>query len=390
MKDKRIWIIFLIIFVNILGFGIILPILPYFAETMGASAITIGMLTAVFSLCQLIASPILGELSDKYGRRPILLFSILGTAVSFLLLGAAKTIPMLFLSRIIDGLSGGNISTAQAYVADITSKEERSQALGILGAAFGLGFVMGPAVGGGLSVYGYSVPAYLAAGVSLLALILTWFFLSESVNIKVKMEFRTGKILFSLKDLMSVLTHKLVGNLVIVTLLLNTAFTIMQGTFSLFAEHALGLNAAKIGFVLTYVGVMSIIGQLIILKQILRIFSEKRIMFASILLLSISLLIMGFSTSITILLVSVSLMALGQSLLNPVVTGLISKATPEDEQGNIMGLSQSVASIGRLVGPILGTFLFGIANHETPFIAAAIIMLSAVYFIVPKKYYLHF
>jgi len=193
MKDKRLWIIFLIIFVNMLGFGIILPLLPYYVESFGAGPITIGLLSAAYSLFQLLSAPILGELSDKFGRRPVLLFSIGGTALSFGLLGIANTIPLLFISRIIDGASGGNISTAQAYIADITSKENRIQGMGIMMAAFSLGFILGPALGGLLSVYGYSVPALVAGAVALIATILTFFFLPESIKAD------TGKKLLSKK-----------------------------------------------------------------------------------------------------------------------------------------------------------------------------------------------
>lgn len=158
-----------------LGFGIILPLLPYYVESFGSGPITIGLLAAAYSLFQLLSAPILGELSDKFGRRPILLFSIGGTALSFGLLGFANSIPLLFLSRIIDGASGGNISTAQAYIADITSKENRTQGMGIMMAAFSLGFILGPAMGGLLSVYGYAVPALVAGAVALVATILTYF-----------------------------------------------------------------------------------------------------------------------------------------------------------------------------------------------------------------------
>src|SRR5438552_5997535 len=175
-------IIFLTIFVNLVGFGIIIPLLPFYAETFGASPIVIGLLFAVFSLCQLIAAPALGDLSDRRGRRPILIFSLLGTVISFVMLALAHTVTMLFLARIVDGLSGGNISTARAYVADVTEPKDRARAYGLIGAAFGLGFIFGPALSGVLAKISYTAPIWAAAGLTLVATIMAWGWLPETVH----------------------------------------------------------------------------------------------------------------------------------------------------------------------------------------------------------------
>src|SRR5437762_8408086 len=175
-------IIFLTILVNLVGFGIIVPLLPFYAETFGASPLVIGLLFAVFSLCQLLAAPALGDLSDRWGRRPILIFSLLGTVVSFVMLAMAHSIAMLFLARIVDGLSGGNISTARAYVADVTEPKDRARAYGLIGAAFGLGFIMGPALSGILAKVSYKAPIWAAAALTLLATIMAWLWLPETVH----------------------------------------------------------------------------------------------------------------------------------------------------------------------------------------------------------------
>jgi len=175
-------IIFLTIFVNLVGFGIIIPLLPFYAQTFGASPFTVGLLFAVFSLAQLIASPALGDLSDRYGRRPVLIFSLAGTVVSFVMLALAHSIAMLFIARIVDGLSGGNISTARAYVADITEPKDRARAYGILGAAFGLGFIFGPALSGLLARVSYTAPIWAAAGITVVATIMAWLWLPETVH----------------------------------------------------------------------------------------------------------------------------------------------------------------------------------------------------------------
>src|SRR5437867_12998824 len=182
LVTRPLLIIFLTIFVNLVGFGIIIPLLPFYAETFGASPLVIGLLFAVFSLCQLVAAPALGDLSDRYGRRPILVFSLAGTVVSFVMLAVAHSVAMLFAARIVDGLSGGNISTARAYVADITEPKDRARAYGLIGAAFGLGFIFGPALSGVLARVSYTAPIWAAAAITLAATAMAWLWLPETVH----------------------------------------------------------------------------------------------------------------------------------------------------------------------------------------------------------------
>src|SRR5438876_6144849 len=175
-------IIFLTIFVNLIGFGIIIPLLPFYAQTFGASPLVVGFLFAVFSICQLVAAPALGDISDRYGRRPVLIFSLAGTVASFVMLAVAHSLTMLFLARIVAGLSGGNISTARAYVADITEPRDRARAYGLIGAAFGLGFILGPALSGVLAKVSYTAPIWAAAAITMLATAMAWIWLPETVH----------------------------------------------------------------------------------------------------------------------------------------------------------------------------------------------------------------
>src|SRR5688572_22492426 len=180
--SRPLLVIFLTIFVNLVGFGIIIPLLPFYAQTFGASPFVIGLLFASFSLSQLIASPLLGELSDRWGRRPVLILSLIGTAISFTMLALAHSLAMLFAARIVDGLSGGNITTARAYIADVTTEENRAKAFGVLGAAFGLGFIIGPALGAAFSHISYTAPIWAAAAITVVAIALAWFWLPETVH----------------------------------------------------------------------------------------------------------------------------------------------------------------------------------------------------------------
>lgn len=372
MKDKRMWIIFLIIFINMFGFGIILPLLPYYVESFGAGPLTIGLLTAVYSLFQLLSAPILGELSDKFGRRPILLFSIGGTALSFGILGIANSIPLLFLSRIIDGASGGNISTAQAYIADITSKKNRTQGMGMMMAAFSLGFILGPALGGILSVYGYAVPAFVAGVVALIATLATYFFLPESIKVNdaTKSAVKKRRKVFSLRDFYDALTHPEVGLFLSISFMTMLAFSLMQGTFALFSEHSLHFTAKDNGYIFAYLGLVGVMMQMFFLKRLLRWIPERKAIFISIISMAIALGLIALSTNMVLLFVAITLLAFSNSISGPVLAGLISKNTPDNEQGNVAGMSQSVGSMARLLGPVFGTVIYSQLGLTAPFLLA--------------------
>src|SRR3989454_4270559 len=239
--SRPLFVIFLPIFVNLIGFGIIIPLLPFYAETFGASPIVIGLLFAVFSICQLAAAPALGELSDRHGRRPVLIFSLAGTVVSFAMLALAQRVTMLSLARIVDGLSGGNISTARAYVADITGPKDRARAYGLIGAAFGLGFILGPALSGVLVKVSYTAPIWAAAAITLVATAMAWLWLPETVH-----RARAG-VGNPFRYLPRLLERPLVRRVLVIDFMYWCAFAVFQTTFSLFAAIRFGFDASRTG-----------------------------------------------------------------------------------------------------------------------------------------------
>ncbi len=262
MKRSPLIVIFTTVFIDLVGFGIVIPVLPFYAEgtIFNATPRTVGLLFASYSIMQLIFSPILGRLSDKYGRRPVLLISIIGTGIGFLILGAANTLWMLFAGRILDGITGGNISTAQAYIADITTKEERAKGMGLIGAAFGLGFIFGPAIGGILSRWGIHVPFFFAAGLCFANAMLLYFTLPETVTKDhPARNLAAGGRGFG--QLINSLKQPRLGFVLTIYFLFIVAFSIMTTSFSLYTMFRFGYDAQHTGYLFAYVGIIAVIIQ---------------------------------------------------------------------------------------------------------------------------------
>lgn len=369
MKKSPLIPIFLIVFIDLLGFGLILPLLPFYAESFGASGLTVGLLLASYSLMQFAAAPVLGRLSDRYGRRPILLISQLGTFVGFLLLGFANALWMLFLSRIIDGISGANLSTAQAYIADVTDEKNRAKSFGLIGAAFGLGFILGPAIGGFLSTFGYQVPAFFAAGLSLLTMVLTYFMLHEPER---KTNSRRE---FSRKALKRAFAHPTVGILLAMVFTFGLAFAMFQTSFALFAAARFGFNVQQTALVLTYVGVLSVIMQLVVVKRVVKRLGENRSIVVTMATLALGLLLMALVQSPLALIFVMPILSFGGGVTTPVLTSLISKSVDRAEVGGMLGISTSVDSLSRVAAPILGNTLLGFGTALPSIVGAAILII---------------
>jgi len=373
MKNKNLLTIFLIVLIDLLGFGIILPLLPYIAEKYQANPFQIGLLTASYSFFQLIASPILGRLSDRYGRKKILMISQFGSVVGYLLLGLAGSLLLLFISRIVDGITGGNISIAQAYIADVTDKKNRAKGMGMIGAAFGLGFIFGPALGGLLAKISYSTPAYFAAGIAMLTVVTTYFFLKESVDVKVVA--KSPRAQLNLTELKRVLSIQPIGLLIVAFFLFNTAVSIQQGIFALWTQRTYKFGPTENGWLFAYIGIIVVIIQLRILPFIIKKFPEKTILRTAFVLTAIGLMSIPLLQRPEFLIyISLFILSFGNAFTNPVIQSIASENVPKEEYGGTLGFLQSAGSMGRIVGPALGDELFFRFGKDTPFIIAAMIM----------------
>ena len=383
-KKSQIGIIFLTIFIDLVGFGIVIPVLPLYAKHFGANETVNGLLVATYSAVQFFFSPILGRISDRVGRRPVLLVSLIGTAIGFLLMGIAPALAAalvwLFVARVIDGISGGNISTAQAYIADITSPEERSKAMGLIGAAFGLGFIFGPAIGGVMSHISIAAPFYFAAGLAAVNAFLVYIRLPESLSPENRAQHHQTP---PIREVFKHGWH--LPGLMTCYFLAITGFSIMTTNFALFTNHRFGYDQAHNGYLFAFIGLVGAVVQGGLLRHLLKRLSEKSIAVTGIALLATGLALLPFSGTLTFLLLTTCCIGIGNSFVTPTLNGLASRGAERSWQGRVIGLMQSAGSLGRWIGPVLaGKLLFIDANKpgalygKTPFWTASAIMVIAL------------
>src|SRR6185369_2058597 len=347
-------LIFLTVFIDMVGFGIVIPVLPLYAEHFHATPVEIGWLTGIYSGMQILFVPILGKLSDRFGRRPILIVSLLGTAIGFLIMGWATSLALLFVARIIDGASGGNISTAQAYIADISTPENRSRSMGIIGAAFGLGFTFGPMIGGILSRISYGAPFYFAAALAAVNVVLLYFILPESLSA----EYRSKP--HERTRLVEIFQHghgRLFGTIVATYFFTITGFAIMTTLFALFTEKHFGFDAHQTGYVFGFIGIISVILQGGLIGRLIKTFGETALARFGLLLLAIGLAVLSLVPTIPMLLLICAVIAIANGLSTPTLTGLASQTVDRGWQGRALGVMQSAGSLARLIGPLLAGWL---------------------------------
>ncbi|MGZ3722207.1 MAG: MFS transporter [Bdellovibrionales bacterium] len=381
MKDKRLLIIFLTVFIDLVGFGIIIPMNPYLAEAFGASPLQVGLLMSVYSLMQFIFSPIWGQLSDRIGRRPVILISLLGASVAHLAFAFAPSFWVLVLARAFAGLFGGNLSTAMAYIADITTEKDRSKGMGMIGAAFGLGFILGPSMGGifadvgksigSLPPFGQSFPAVVASAICFLNFLFAIKYLPES-RVPGSAEVRQYGTRFT-RIFQALSTPVL--NVLMLLLFLNTfALAHVEATLFLYVQDKFHWTLSQASFGFAYIGVIMVITQGYLIRKFMPKYGERNILIVGFILSAIGFAISSLASEVLGLAVGVTALGFGNGLANPSLNGSISLTSGKDVQGNNLGVSQSLSSMARILGPPTGGLLYQRISPSTPFLAAALVM----------------
>lgn len=372
----------LTVFIDITGFGIILPLLPFWAQKLGANPAQIGLILTLYAVAQFLFTPLIGSLSDRWGRKPIIVVSLVIEAASFALTALAGTLPVLLAARFIGGLGAANIGSAQAVVADVTPPEGRARGMGLIGAAIGMGFVIGPAIGGILSggANTAALPFWVAMGIALVNAALVLAFLPEThpgvragaTQLPVE-ERRRGTVLDSWRRALS---QPVVARLIGINLLFTLAFTAMEAVYPLFTQHTFHWDAQQNGYIFAYVGIVIVLMQGGMVGQLVKRFGERALQLSGLVLLAAGLLLLPLSGSLALMLVALGALSAGDGAVTPTTSALLSLAAPADAQGETLGVAQGAGALGRILGPLAAGALFSV-GVGVPFVAGGVLALLA-------------
>lgn len=379
---RRIWVLCLIVFIDMVGFGVIIPSLPFWSKSFGATAFEVTLVMSVYATCQFIFAFPLGWLSDRIGRRPILAVSLFGSVVSFTLVGFAETLTMVFIARALGGMMGANISVAFAYVADVTSGDERAKAMGLLGASFGAGFIFGPFIGGAVASSDPANPGQIAffigAAISAVGMMGAILFLKEPKTHKSTSETRGIKV--RLQGFALALSIPIVMAPIIVAALGGLAMAAMESTYALWMYDAHGWGAKNTGLFFGYIGVVLVIVQGGLISPVKKWLGERGMLYLGLFIITIGMSLVAISDTVLLVFLNGALIAAGYGLIDPAVNSLISRNTPADQQGAVMGVLQSVSSLTRIIGPASAGYLFHELGRNAPFIASSVVLALALGF----------
>ena len=379
-------IIFLTIFIDLVGFGMLIPIIPFYAENLSVhpelKGQLMGLLMGGYSLFQFACAPLWGRLSDRIGRRPVLITSLCGIAVAYVLGGFSTSFGFLLATRILAGAFAANIATAQAYIADITSQEDRAKGMGLVGAAFGLGFAVGPAIGGLLVSFNFMVPFFAMAALSAAAAASAYFLLPESLPPEARGQVKPAKLL-NFEKIAMAWNHPPVILLIFVFFITTFSFSNLEVSLGYFSQFRLGLGPVDFSYIFAYVGIVGAIVQGGLIGVFVRRFREIVTLFIGLLTLALGLFLITSIHSVPQLLVMLVPVAFGVGLANPTLLGMISRLIPASDQGAIAGMTQSASSLARILGPLTGGWLYDHRGQTVPFWFAAIMVLVAFLCVLP-------
>ncbi|MDP2304359.1 MAG: MFS transporter [Ignavibacteria bacterium] len=379
-KNIPLVLIFFVVFVDLLGFGLLIPILPTFAtKFLHVDEFAVGVALAVYSLVQFIFNPFFGSLSDKYGRRKIILYTLLLNAVGYFLFSFATTFTILIISRIIAGIGGSSIGVAQAYIADVTTKEERSKGMGLIGVAFGLGFVFGPILGGILANFGYMIVGFVAASFSITAFLLSLFLLPET-DAHTKSTSVIKRKIFDYKTLLNILKSPSIGILIILFFIITFSVANIYGTFALLGYKIYHFTDMQNGYVFGIVGIVSALVQGGLIGRLSKKFNDSKLIIAGSFFMMLGLGFLPYGINFIGITIITIILSIGTGILQPTVLSLISKVTPESEQGTVLGVNQSMSAFARMLGPLWGGFAFEYLGYQIPFLTGAFFTLLILVF----------
>lgn len=376
MRQSSTAVIFAAVLVDMLGFGIVIPVLPFYAEELGASPLAVTVLIASYSAMQLVATPVWGRVSDRRGRRPLLIAGLFASSVSYLIFGMAETLTLLLVSRMAAGAAGGTISVAHAYVADTTTAEDRAHGMGLIGAAAGIGVMLGPAIGGFFSRFGLGAPGYVAAGLCLLNAIAAVFLLPESRTAEAAARSAEGEAA-TLRGWVATMTRKPLSLMLIIYFLAISSFSAMTALLALFLDRRFGLNAQDMGYVFALAGGATVVVRGVLLGKLVRRFGEKSVVRLGAAALAGSMVGMAVIPTVMWVGLMVPLWAFGAGTMFPALASLVSLATDSHSQGSVLGGSQVVGGLGRVIGPLWGGLLFQSWRFDSPFWIGAVLVAVA-------------
>lgn len=373
MKDKKtLYIILFVQFIEVTAYAMLLPLIPFYAQSLGADPIIIGSIFALYSFFQLLISPFLGRLSDIYGRRSILLIGQLGTFLGFLILGFSHSLFLIFVSRFVDGITGGNQTVSYAIASDISTQKKRSQIFGYLGATLGIGLLVGPGIGAFLYQFGFSVVAFITAGVMLVSTIITATFLSET---RVKSDIKESLI----PNFISIIKRPNVRSILIqifsIVLITNTFIL----GFPVFAQKQFLYSAQYVGYALTFMGFIGIVTQTLLLGKIVSLIGDVKTSQLGFLMLVVGFLVLSITNTVPVFLISLLIIIPGTVLVSSTISSLLTQSVSEDKHGEILGIHQSVNSVCQIIGPLLAGFILAkLENFYFGLIIAIIAILGII------------